>query len=243
MFSSTARFVSSLAALSLALSVPANADKGLRLSMVAAQNGFTYEWMPTEAGAMLARPGVRIILRAGRLFYEVNNATPIADIAPRFDGRDLIVSQRLATHLHEIALKYSSSALITATESTTGESDAQDALNNMSAAMTLTARRIPGRDALELRGTGPADVPLTITLRGELSADLPIVVLSRKSIKTATDGTFSAEVEYGQDSHVHTTLAAMATTLSGASSAEARIVIGVPSPQIKSSILDDWPKK
>ena len=109
--------------------------------------------------------------------------------------------------------------------------------------LTLQARLIPGREAVALRGTAPAGAPLSITLRGELSTDLPVAVLSRKDITTATDGTFSAEVYYGQQSAVRTTLVATAATLSGASSAEARVQIGVPSPQIKSSGLDEWPAK
>jgi hypothetical protein len=242
MSSSTVRLASSIAAITLALTVCVRADEGMRLSTVAAENGFTFEWIPTEAGAMLARPGVRIVIRAGRLFYEVNNATPIADSAPRFDGRDLVISPRLAEHLREIARKYASLAL-ERPETTPRQAAGKDSSNAATGALTLKARQIPGRDAIELRGTGPANVPVTITLRGEISTDLPVVVLSRKIINTTNDGSFSAEVEFGQDSHLRTTIDATATTLSGASAAEARVVIGTASPQIKSSGLDDWPKK
>ena len=241
MFSSSARLVSSIAAFTLALNAAALADAGVRLTTVAAENGFTYQWSPTEAGATLARPGVRVVIRAGRLFYEVNNATPIADSAPRFDGRDLIVSPKLAEHLREIARKYPYSLADGLPGSTSDEAPAASVA--ATSALTLNARQIPGREAIALRGTGPANIPVTITLTGEMSTDLPVVVLTRKTVMTATDGTFLAEISYGQDSHVRTVLVATATTLSGASSPEARVLIGLPSPRVKSPGFDDWPKK
>jgi hypothetical protein len=243
MKSSAVRLVSSIAAITLALTVCAQADQSLRLATVAAEDGFTYQWIPTEAGAILARPGVRVVIRAGRLFYEVNNATPIADSAPRFDGRDLIISQKLAEHLRLIAAKYATSALKEPVGAVPGDARRATGSNVAEGPLTLHARLIPGREAIALRGTAPANAPLAITLRGEVSTDLPVVVLSRTAITTATDGSFSAEVYYGQQSAVRTTLVATVTTLSGASSAEARVIVGVPSPQIKSSGLDDWPKK
>jgi hypothetical protein len=238
MKSSAARLVSSIAAFTLALTVCAQADGGLRLATVAAEDGFTYQWMPAEAGAILSRPGVSVVIRTGRLFYEVNNATPIADSAPRYDGRDIIISQKLAEHLRLIAAKY---AIRDNKDRIVALPDG--APSKAEGPLTMQARLIPGREVVALRGTAPAGATLTITLRGELSTDTPVVVLSRKDITTATDGTFSAEVYYGQQSAVRTTLVATAATLSGASSAEARVQIGIPSPQIKGSGLDDWPTK
>ena len=243
MKSSAVRLVSSIAAFTLALTVCAQADQGLRLATVAAEDGFTYQWMPAEAGAVLSRPGVSVVIRTGCLFYEVNNATPIADSAPRFDGRDIIISQKLAEHLRLIAAKYAISANKDRVVSLPNSAPVGAAPKAVEGPLTLQARLIPGREAVALRGTAPAGAPLSITLRGELSTDLPVAVLSRKDITTATDGTFSAEVYYGQQSAVRTTLVATAATLSGASSAEARVQIGVPSPQIKSSGLDEWPAK
>jgi hypothetical protein len=243
MKSSAVRLASSIAAFTLALTVCAQADQGLRLTTVAAEDGFTYQWMPAESGAILSRPGVSVVIRTGRLFYEVNNATPIADSAPRFDGRDIIISPKLAEHLRLIAAKYAISATKDRVVSSPDGAPAAAASKVAEGPMTLRARLIPGRETIALRGTAPAGALLAITLRGELSTDLPVVVLSRKDITSATDGSFSAEVYYGQQSAVRTTLVATVTTLSGASSAEARVEIGVPSPQIKSSGLDDWPKK
>jgi hypothetical protein len=242
MNSSAVRLVSSIAAFTLALTVCAQADQGLRLATVAAQDGFTYQWMPSEAGAILSRPGVSVVIRTGRLFYEVNNATPIADSAPRFDGRDIIISQKLAEHLRLISAKYAISAAKDRVVSAPDSAPAAAAAKLAEGPLTVHARLSPGREVVVLRGTAPAGAPLAITLRGELSNELPVVVLSRKDITTATDGTFSAEVYYGQQSAVRTTLVATVTTLSGASSAEARVEIGVPSPQIKSG-LDVWPAK
>jgi hypothetical protein len=242
MKSSAVRLVSSIAAFTLALTVCAQADQGLRLATVAAEDGFTYQWMPSEAGAILSRPGVSVVIRTGRLFYEVNNATPIADSAPRFDGRDIIISQKLAEHLRLIAAKYAISATKDRVVALPAGATAAVAAKLAEGPMTLQARLIPGRTAIQLHGTAPAGAPLAITLRGEFSNELPVVVLSRKDITTATDGTFSAEVYYGQQSAARTTLVATVTTLSGASSAEAKVEVGVLSPQTKSA-LDEWPSK
>jgi hypothetical protein len=243
MKSSAARLVSSIAAATLALTVSAQAGQGVRLATVAAEDGFTYQWLPAEAGAVLARPGVRVVIRAGRLYYEVNDATPIADSAPRFDGRDIVISPKLAEHLRLIALKYRRQDSDRHEMALSGSEPAAQDANFAEGPLTLSARAIPGREAIALRGTAPANAPLVITLRSEVSTDLPIVVLSRKDITSTTDGSFSAEVEYGQESHVRTAIVATVTTLSGASSAAAKVIVGLPSPQIKSSGLDDWPKK
>jgi hypothetical protein len=241
MLSSTARLVCCATALVLALNIPARAAGEARLATVAAADGFTYHWMPGEAGAILTRPGVSVVFRVGRLFYEVNDATPIADSAPRFDGRDIVISQKLATHLSEIARRYPYPVSHTAQQSRVAP--LQHASDSSSAQLTLAARQIPGREALALRGSGPANLPLTITIRGELSNDLPVVLLSTIALTTANDGTFFAEVDYSQDSYPGTTISATVTTLSGTSAAEARMIVGAPSPQIKTSALDDWPRK
>lgn len=231
---SSAKKLASLIALgAFALTSSAGAADTVRLSTIAAQYGYTYQWMTDEAGATLARPGVRIVIRAGRQSYEVNDRTPITPIAPRFDGRDLVISQALAEHLRLIALKYPyppPEPLVPAEAPVTG-------------ALTINARQIPGRDALLLTGTGPANAPVTITLTGELSTDIPVVTLLRKTVFVATDGTYSAEAYYGQDTHYGTYLAATATSVDGVSGAATRVTISVPSHQIKSSAFDVWPTK
>src|SRR5476651_1939292 len=80
------------------------------LASVAVADGFTYAWLPTEGAVVLTRPGVRVVLRPGRLFYEVNNATPIADRAPTFNGDDLMISPALAARLHEISQQHATLA-------------------------------------------------------------------------------------------------------------------------------------
>ncbi len=241
MFWSTIRLAVTVGVAVICSGVAAQADDAVRLKILAAQSGYTFEWMPSEAGVTLLRPGVRIVLHAGQVFYEINNATPIADRAPRFDGHDFIISAQLAQTLRQIATHYPARDVDTGSAPVEPHDRAQAAVP--SDAVTLDAHQIPGRETLVLTGNGPAGATILLTLSGELSTDLPVVVLSRTSVTTATDGTFSAEVHYGQDTHPRTILIARASTLAGASSAYARVTIGVPSPHIKTSGLDEWPKK
>jgi hypothetical protein len=227
------RFASLIVMCGFALTASAGAAQTLRLSTVAAAYGYTYQWMTNGAAATLARPGVRIVIRAGRAFYEVNDATPVADVAPSFDGRDLVISQALAEHLRLIALKYPYPAAIPPAappQAVTG-------------ALTITAKQIPGRDALVVSGTGPVNIPVMITLLGQLSADIPTVTLLKKTVMTTTDGNYSAEVYYGQDTHVGTFLAATATSVDGVTSAATRVTIGIPSAGFNASAFDYWPAK
>ena len=101
----------------------------------------------------------------------------------------------------------------------------------------------PGREAVVVDGSAPAAlrgsaVPVTLTLTGTISRDLPTVTLRRVTL--ATDGTF------------HTTLAisgmprgsvvtVTATSLPGLSPASAHLTVGAPNPAVDSP-LDHLPK-
>jgi hypothetical protein len=194
--------------------------------------------MPTEGAVVLTRPGIRVVLRPGRLFYEVNNATPIADRAPTFNGEDLMISPALAARLYEISQQH-------VTISSTNLAPAALAVQRtagISRPITIAAQVIPGRLALALSGNGTPNTSITITLTGEMSRELPILLIRRTTVAVDASGTYSIQMGYGPDAHQRTTITATAASATGTDHAIAHILVdGVPTG-VTSSGLDDWPK-
>jgi hypothetical protein len=233
------RFLVFTFAATCALTSSVRASDERALASVAAADGFTYAWLPTEGAVVLTRPGVRIVLRPGRLFYEVNNATPIADRAPTFDGEDLLISPELAKRIHEISLQHATSV------STTVAPAAFAAQRNSGPALPLTValRLVPGRLALAVGGTGTPNTSITITLRGEISNDLPNVLIRRTTVAVDAAGTYSIEMSYGPDAHSRTTLTATAASATGTDHAIAHVFVDGTPTAVPSSGIDEWPKK
>jgi len=221
-----------------ALTSSVSASDERALASVAAADGFTYAWMPTEGAVVLTRPGIRVVLRPGRLFYEVNNATPIADRAPTFNGEDLMISPALAARLYEISQQH-------VTISSTNLAPAALAVQRtagISRPITIAAQVIPGRLALALSGNGTPNTSITITLTGEMSRELPILLIRRTTVAVDASGTYSIQMGYGPDAHQRTTITATAASATGTDHAIAHILVdGVPTG-VTSSGLDDWPK-
>jgi hypothetical protein len=216
---------------------PVMASDELRLASVAAADGFTYAWLPTESGVVLTRPGMRVVLRAGRLLYEVNNATPIADRAPRFDGEDLLISPLLAKRLRVIAQQ----TAITASPAT----DAAHAAlaPGPEQPITIAASPVPGKLALAISGSGTPNTSVAITLTGEISRELPAVVLQRAVVPVNAKGTYAVQMAYGFDAHPRTTIIATAVSAADdANRAVAHITVDGGVPGMPTSGLDDWPK-
>jgi len=224
-----------------ALTTSVNASDDRALAGIAAADGFTYAWLPTEAGVELTRPGVRVVLRPGRLFYEVNNATPIADRAPTFNGEDLMISPSLAAHLAQIA-QHASSDAASAPNATTAPAAVVRA-PGASRPITIAAKLVPGRTALALSGNGTPNTTITIALTGEISKELPIVKIRRATVAVDANGTYSIEMGYGPDVHQHTTVTATAASVTGTDRAVAHIVLEESPTGVASSSLDEWPKK
>ncbi len=214
----------------LTSSVSASDDRAL--ASVAAADGFTYAWLPTESGVMLTRPGIRVVLRPGRLYYEVNNATPIADRAPTFNGDDLMISPALATRLHEIAAERNTPIVA---------SVPIERVPVISRPVTIATRLVPGRLALIASGSGTPNTSITITLTGEISSDLPIVTIRRSTVALDANGTYSIEMGYGPDAHPGTKITATAASATGTGRATAQLVVD-GSTGVTATSLDAWPK-
>jgi hypothetical protein len=207
-----------------ALSTPAYASDDRSLSSVAAADGYSYSWLPTEAGVVLTRPGLRVVLRSGRLFYEVNNATPIADRAPVSTGDDLMISPALAARLGEIAQRASLSSDTAPFHKT----------------VRIASARVPGTPQPVTVGT--PNTTLTVTLTGEISRDLPVVTIRRAVATVGANGTYAIEMLYGPDAHQRMLVTATVVSADGTDRAHARIAVDGDPNGVTSTGLDDWPK-
>lgn len=223
-----------------ALTTSVNASDDRALAGVAAADGFTYAWLPTEAGVVLTRPGIRVVLRPGRFFYEVNNATPIADRAPTFNGEDLLISPALVARLAQIAQHASADAASAA--NTTAAPAVVVRAPGVPRPITIAAKLVPGRTALAISGNGTPNTTITIVLAGEISKDLPVVKIRRATAAVDANGAYSLEMGYGPDAHQRTTITATAASATGTDHAVAHIVVDESPTGVSSSALDDWPK-
>ena len=229
--------MSSLPRLALALAFIASTaapvaaqPNGTPLARLAVQDGYTYAWLADEAGVQLSKPGVVIEIRAGQTLYRVGDRVYAADVPPYYNGSDLVVSASVAEQLARIAQAHPvvpppPPAPISATSG--------------SGALTVEARIAHGMEAVAIRGRGPANVPITVTLTGEISRDLPVVVLSRTASHTEADGTYSVIVGIVGAPPLGTTIVATVTSLTGITPGSARLQIDRPSPHVDSPLDAD----
>ncbi len=208
------------------------AEPSIPLARIAAENGYAYAWLAGEGAVSLSRPGVVVVLRAGQKLYRVGDRVLSADRAPYYDGTDLVVSQAVAANLRRLAQEFplppGSLAPPTQTAPITGT-------------LTVEARQVAGRDAIVVSGRGPADVPVLVTLTGEISRDLPVVVLSRVTTHIKPDGSYTADIGISSAPPPDTVVIATVTSVTGVKSSSARVVLKATSPAVNSR-LDKLPQ-
>jgi len=227
-----ARLVS-MVILSAAVTAPVvAADTSIPLARIAAENSYVYAWIASEGAVSLSRPGVVVVFRAGQKLYSVGDRVMTADVAPQYDGTDLVVSPAVAAALRRIARANPVPAPVPA---------APNPPTTATGVLTVSVQQIAGRDALAVRGRGPAGVPVTVTLTGEISRDLPVVVLSRTATHTGADGAYAVEVAIAAGTGRATRIIATATSLRGVTPGSASVIVGPTSPQIDSP-LDKLPQ-
>jgi hypothetical protein len=208
------------------------AEQSIPLARVAAENGYAYAWLASEGAVSLSRPGVVVVLRAGQKLYRIGDRVISADRAPYYDGTDLVVSPAVAANLRRLAQMFPISsppfAPPTQTAAVTGS-------------LSVEARQVAGRDAIAVSGRGPADAPVLITLTGEVSRDLPVVVLSRVATRVKPDGTYEADIGITSAPPRETVVIATVTSVTGVKSSSARVVLKTTSPAVNSP-LDKLPQ-
>lgn len=221
-------------ALALTLpALPAGAAQRIPLHRVASQAGYQYRWSPVGSTVVLSRPGIIVVLRPGAQVYQVNDHDEVANTAPAFSRGDLYVTQALARHLEALARRTSPAAAASAGSPSTGDRTAQGSI-------TLEARQLQGAEAIDVQGTAPAGLPVTITLLALVSPDLPTIVVSRHDVAADSGGRFGAVIPIASAYERGTILRIVATSASGVASAQAQLITGAPNAGVSVPLTTNY---
>lgn len=82
---------------------------------------------------------------------------------------------------------------------------------------------------------------MLITLTGEISRDLPVVVLSRVATRVKPDGSYEADIGISSAPPRDTVVIATVTSVTGVKSSSTRLVLKMTSPSVTSP-LDKLPQ-
>ncbi len=230
------RFSIGLFAASVAIVTSASATYAAQdtaLMQVAANLGYAYNYLGPEDAAALTRPGVTIVIRPGNRLFDVNDRTEAMDgAAPRFALNDLYVSESLVARLRQIATRYPVSnagdraIVVTNPVAKERETSVRGAITN------LTVTQIAGQQSLAVGGKAPANLPVTLTLIGTFSSELPDVVLSRHLVTADTNGTFNSAIPIASGYYRGAILTLVASSYSGISSAKSSIQAKAPNADV-----------
>jgi hypothetical protein len=224
----TVRLVTATLTIAAAMDHAALAQTDVRLSHVAAELGYTYAWLGPENAVALTRPGVVILVRPGENFVEVNDRTEMTESAPRAERGELYVTPALANQIRRISGNAPVRPHASGVSSAPVPRGAVVAQRSTSGVISLDARPLAGSEALLISGSGPAAVPLTITLLATVSSDVPTAVVSRTDIVAGADGRFQTAIPIAPDYVRGSILTVTATAANGASSRGVNVVVGPP---------------
>ncbi|MHB8461503.1 MAG: stalk domain-containing protein [Vulcanimicrobiaceae bacterium] len=175
----------------------------------------------------LKRPGAVVILRPGTYLYTVNGRPEVASTPPEARNGLVYVDARLAAELGRIAA---------ATASRTAAPLTRLAPITAVGKLSLVVGAVPGQTQIRISGTGPTGATVSITLLGEISADLPTVELSRHEVVIGSDGTFTLTSSTAPLYTAGTRVVVDARAGVGVVPATASIVLGRPNPTVVSPV-------
>lgn len=201
---------------------------------VAEAAGYVYSWSASASQVTLSRPGLTVVLRPGSRRYEINDRVAYASEAPAYENGDIDVPDDVVTQLRALAGRYPVARAMEGTRS-----GPVSAPVSASGSLTVKAAQATGREAIVIDGTAPASVPVTLTLVGTISRDLPDVLLQRITLQT--DGTFHATLAVAPTMPRGSYVTVTATSLPGVTAASARVTIAWPHPDLDSPIFDHLP--
>jgi hypothetical protein len=215
-------------ALTLVVRPAAAAGDLVPLARLAPQLGYTYTWIAAESAVALTRPGLYVLVRTGNPLYDVNDSIESTAQAPVYRNNDILVGTSLAARLRSLA-SAAASRSTAAKPLDMGPSVAAAPIRG-----TLTVAVVPTdtSDAVIVRGTGPANAPLTITFSADITRDLPRIVLSRTSTETDASGSYSVQISSAPLHMRNSLVLVSATSGPGVTEAHTTYVLGQPSPKI-----------
>jgi hypothetical protein len=201
------------------------ADHDTALVKVASELGYVYGYLGPEDAVSLSRPGVTIVIRPGEKLFDVNDRTEAMDgPAPHFYHSDVFVSDELFNRLRQIAARYPAvpggeRAIVVVNPNAAGAATISGAISGLSVGQT------PGDQTLTVAGAAPANLPVTLTLIGTFSNELPDVILSRREIIADADGTFKTTVPVASGYFRGGIVTVEATSVTGITPAKKQLVL------------------
>jgi hypothetical protein len=199
------------------------------LTQVATSLGFTYSYLGPEDAVQLGRPGVTILVRPGERLFDVNDRTEtMGGHAPKFVNNDLYVSAEFVARLKTLAARYqaASAAQMEPPEHHYANYQVAKVSGPISG---FQVRQIPGTEQVDVRGKAPApDVPVTLTLIGTFSSEIPDTVLTRRQVFSGPDGSFYANVSVTPGNLRGALLTMVASSVPGVASASIRFEMKAP---------------
>ena len=217
------------------LTAPATAHTGTPLMRVAEATGYAYAWSASASEVTLSRPGLTVVLRPGNRRYEVNDRVEYASEPPVYGAGDLVVPDDVVQELRTLAGRYPDARAMEG-----ARPGPAPYLAPASGSLTISARQAAGSEAILVDGTAPASMPVTLTLVGSISRDLPDVLIRRITIQS--DRTFHATLPVASAMPRGSFVTVTATSLPGVGSASARVKVGAPNPALDSDTFDHLPK-
>jgi hypothetical protein len=224
-------------ALTIVARPAAAADQFVSLAHLAPELGYTYTWIASEDAVALTRPGLYVLVRTGNPLYDVNDSVESTVQAPQSRNNDVYVGSALAARLRALAAKYAPPG----ERADPPSEPVAAAVGTVHGALALSVAPTKVSDAVVVSGSGPANLPLTISLSADIVRDMPRVLLSRTNVRTDAEGNFSVTIATAPLHLQRTLVLVSATSLPGVSEAHTSFVLGKPSPNIAHP-LDDFPR-
>lgn len=99
-------------------------------------------------------------------------------------------------------------------------------------ALALTATPVVGRNAVEVTISGPAGVPVVVTLTATIDPDLPTVLVGRNHVTIDTSGTAHTVLTLAPDYWRGSQVTITATSIDGVTPASVSVHIVAPHPEL-----------
>lgn len=206
------------------------------LTQAASELGYAYSYLGPEDAVALTKPGVTIVIRPGERLFDVNDRTEAMDgSAPMFSHYDIFITDALLARLRQISAKYpalSSGDRAIVVQNGPAFANVTGSISN------LTLAQVPGKSDITVAGKAPGNLPVTLTLYGSFSENIPDVTISRNEVVSNADGTFKMDVSPAPAYYHGAVLTLVASSVSGIASAKATIVLKSPNgPNLPNDVV------
>lgn len=194
------------------------------LVSVAHQDGYGYMQRNPENAVELVKPGMDIVIRAGSRLYWVNGTPDAADVAPTYRNRDVYVSDNTAIILARLAR----SSAAPAAESV----DPPQAPASGQGPLTVSAIGGLGAETLSVFGSAPPNAPVRISLYGQISRDLPTMLLNTSSTVASAEGKYAITMPIAPDYFRGSIITVNAALTEGGPASTTTYKVGAPNPNV-----------